>query len=189
MPASPTALAFPSSLSSIARRFGTATPSPDLGPEQATNLEVGWKGRAAQRLRFEANVFYSDVRDLIQTVVLTDTTTQTQNVGDGQFYGAEVSVEATVGRQLAVGGNYTAISRTIRDALQPNLRPTGVPTHKAFLYISWRPIERLTITPSVDVAGDRWSDGNPAPAFPYVRTGGYTLIDLAAQYAIAVISM
>ena len=60
-----------------------------------------------------------------------------------------------------------------------------MPTHKAFLYAAWRPIERLTITPSLDTAGDRWSDLNPPPAFPYLRTGGYTLIDLAAQYSIA----
>jgi iron complex outermembrane receptor protein len=39
-------------------------------------------------------VFYSDVRNLIQTVVLPDTTTQTQNVGDGRFYGGEVSIDA-----------------------------------------------------------------------------------------------
>jgi iron complex outermembrane receptor protein len=116
--------------------------------------------------------------------VLPDTTTQTQNVGDGQFYGFEVSIDATVAPALVVGGNYTAISRTIRDALQPDLRPTGVPTQKAFLYASWRPIDRLTITPSLDVAGDRWSDVDPAPAFPYVRTGAYTLLDLSAQYAI-----
>ena len=129
-------------------------------------------------------MFYSDVRDLIQTVVLPDTTTQTQNVGDGRFYGAEVGVDVTAGSQLTFGGNYTALSRTIRDALLPNLQPTGVPTHKAFLYAAWQPVRRLTITPSMDVAGDRWSEVNPAPVFPYVRTGSYTLIDLSAQYAI-----
>jgi iron complex outermembrane receptor protein len=176
---------FPVIFELYSTRFGTATPNPDLGPERATNMEFGWKGRATQNLRLETNVFYSDVRNLIQTIVLPDTTTQTQNVGDGRFYGVELSVDATIVPQLAVGGNYTAISRTIRDALQPNLRPTGVPTHKAFLYASWRPLERLTITPSVDVAGDRWSDVNPVPAFPYVRTGSYTLVDLAAQYALA----
>ncbi len=71
--------------------------------------------------------------------------------------------------------------------LLPDLRPTGVPTHKAFLYAAWRPIEPLTITPSLDLAGDRWSDVNSAPAaaFPYVRTGGYTLINLSAEYEIA----
>ena len=117
-------------------------------------------------LRLEGAVFYSDVRDLIQTVVLPDTTTQTQNVGDGRFYGVEVGVDVTVGAQLTVGGNYTALSRTIRDALLPNLQPTGVPTHKAFLYAAWQPVRRLTITPSLDVAGDRWSEVNPAAGLP-----------------------
>jgi iron complex outermembrane receptor protein len=60
-----------------------------------------------------------------------------------------------------------------------------VPAHKAFIYASWQPIGRLTITPSLDVAGDRWSDVNPAPEFPYVRTGAYTLVNLTAQYSLA----
>ena len=78
---------------------------------------------------------------------MPDTTTQTQNVGDGRFYGAEIGADAPVGAHLRVGGNYTVIKRTINDALLPNLRPTGVPAHKAFLYAAWQPIQRLTITP------------------------------------------
>jgi iron complex outermembrane receptor protein len=177
---------FPMLFELYSTRFGTATPNPDLGPERATNLEFGWKGRPASALRAEGTLFYSDVRDLIQTVVLPDTTTQTQNVGDGRFYGVELAVDASITADVSVGGNYTAISRTIRDALQPSLRPTGVPAHKAFLYASWRPVERLTVTPSLDLAGDRWSDvnRNPMPAFPYLRTGGYTLLDVSAQYAV-----
>jgi iron complex outermembrane receptor protein len=176
---------FPVIFELYSTRFGTATPNPDLGPERATNVEVGWKGTPAGRLRLEGTFFYSDVRDLIQTVVLPDNTTQTQNVGDGEFYGAEVAVDAQLVPQLSVGANYTAISREIVDALLPNLRPTGVPTHKAFVYAAWRPFAPLTITPSLDLAGDRWSDVNPAPPFPYVRTGQYTLLNLAAEYAIA----
>jgi iron complex outermembrane receptor protein len=47
-------------------------------------------------------------------------------------------------------------------------------------------MESLTITPSLDVAGDRWSDLNtiPVAAFPYVRTGSYTMLDLSAQYSV-----
>ncbi len=178
---------FPVIFELYSTRFGTATPNPDLGPERATNFEVGWKGANARNVRLEGAVFYSDVRDLIQTVVLSDNTTQTQNVGDGNFYGAEIGVDAPMGTQFRVGGNYTAIKRTITDALLPNLRPTGVPTHKAFVYAAWQPISRLTITPSLDLAGDRWSDVNPPPnpALPYVRTGGYTMINLGAEYEFA----
>ena len=74
--------------------------------------------------------------------------------------------------------------REIRDALQPNLRPTGVPTHRAFLYATWQPVSRLRITPSLELADDRWSEVNPAPAFPYVKTGAYALLDLDATYAL-----
>jgi iron complex outermembrane receptor protein len=177
---------FPVIFELYSTRFGTATPNPDLGPERAANLEFGWRGRVGAKTRLAGAVFYSNVRNLIQTVVLPDNTTQTQNVGNGDFYGAEVSLDANVSPQLTIGGNYTAISRTIHDALQPNLRPTGVPSNKTFLYAAWRPIQRLTITPTLDIAGDRWSDINttPVPAFPYVRTGSYSLFDLSAQYSV-----
>ena len=177
---------FPLIFELYSTRFGTATPNPDLGPERATNLELGWKGRPSSVVRLEGTIFYSDVRDLIQTVLLPDSTTQTQNVGDGRFYGFEVALDAALSTQLTVGGNYTALSRTIQDGLQPNLRPTGVPTHKAFVYASWRPVEQLTITPSLDIAGDRWSDVNttPLPSFPYVQTGSYSLFDISAQYSV-----
>ncbi len=178
---------FPVLFELYSTRFGTATPNPDLGPEHATNTEVGWKATAARATRVEAAVFYSNVRDLIQTVVLPDATTQTQNVGDGRFYGVEVATDTQAVEQLRVGANYTYISRTVHDALQPNLRPTGVPTHKGLLFAAWQPTKRLSITPSLDLAGDRWSDVNPAPAvpaIPYVRTGAYTLFNLTAEYAL-----
>lgn len=176
---------FPVIFELYSTRFGTATPNPDLGPERATNLELGWRSTAAKNTRLEAAVFYSDVRALIQTIQLPDTTTQTQNVGDGNFIGAEVSIEMQPVEQLRFGGNYTAIDRKIRDALVPTLRPTGVPTHKAFLFASWQPIDRLTITPTLDMAGDRWSDMSTAPvaAFPYTRTGAYKLLNISAEYA------
>ncbi|MGC4083513.1 MAG: TonB-dependent receptor [Vicinamibacterales bacterium] len=117
-------------------------------------------------------------------MVLADTTTQTQNVGNGRFGGFEFSVDAPVAPTLTVGGNYTLVHRKVTDALQPNLRPTGTPTHKAFLYASWQPLTVLRVTPSLDVAGDRWSDVNPAPAFPYVRTGAYTLLNADATFTV-----
>jgi Bacterial regulatory helix-turn-helix protein, lysR family/TonB dependent receptor len=98
--------------------------------------------------------------------VTQNNTTQTQNVGNGSFSGFELSVDAPVGSSVRAGGNYTFTHCEITDALQPNLRPTGVPTNRAFVYATWRPLMQLRITPSLDLADDRWSDVNPAPAFP-----------------------
>jgi iron complex outermembrane receptor protein len=53
-----------------------------------------------------------------------------------------------------------------------------------FYGASWRAVDRLTVSPSLDLAGDRWSDVNPAPAFPYVRTGAYARLGLDAKYSL-----
>jgi iron complex outermembrane recepter protein len=173
---------FPVIFELYSTRFGTATPNPDLGPERATNLEVGWSREFPGRRQVTAAVFYSDVRDLIQTVVLPNTTTQTQNVGNSNFAGFELAVDFSIGRTLRAGGNYTFMHREITDALQPNLRPTGVPANRAFLWTTWQPATAMRITPSLELADDRWSDVNPAPAFPYIKTGAYALLDLDATY-------
>jgi iron complex outermembrane receptor protein len=175
---------FPVIFELYSTRFGFATPNPDLGAERATNLELGWSRALAGGMRASAAVFYSDVGNLIQTVVLPDTTTQTQNVGDGEFSGVELSLESAVSDTVRAGGNYTYMHRIVRDALQPNLRPTGVPAHRAFLYATWQPSQRLRITPSLELAGERWSEVNPAPAFPYLQVGAYGLLDLDATYAL-----
>jgi iron complex outermembrane receptor protein len=174
---------FPVIFELYSTRFGTASPNPDLGPERATNVELGWS-RTVRGAGVSAVVFYSDVRDLIQTVVLPNTTTQTQNVGDGSTSGIELSADVPVGGTWRAGGNYTWMHRSLRDALQPNLRPTGTPAHRAFLFANWQPVAAVRVTPSLELAGERWSDVNPAPAFPYVRIGSYALADVDASYTI-----
>ena len=47
---------FPVIFELYSTRFGTATPNPNLGPERAINYEVGWKGRAAQKVHLEGCV-------------------------------------------------------------------------------------------------------------------------------------
>jgi iron complex outermembrane recepter protein len=181
---------FPIFFELYSTRFGTAIPNPNLGPERATNLEVGVKEQLFGITRVEAAAFYSDVRSLIQTVQLVGGATpqtQTRNVGDGAFYGFEVAFDTRLLPQLDIGGNYTYTHREITDAALPNVRATGVPQHKAMLYAAWRPLAALTVTPSLELASNRWSDRttSPAQAFPYIRTGSYELVNLQAEYAIS----
>jgi iron complex outermembrane receptor protein len=179
---------FPIFFELYSTRFGTALPNPALGPERATNFELGVKD-SLDGVRVEAAVFLSDIRDLIQTVQATGgatPTTQTRNVGNGSYYGLELGLATQLWEILEVGGNYTYIQREITDALQPGLRPTGVPDHKAFLYATWRPLQSLSLTPSLEIAGDRWSDWttSPAQAVPFIRTGAYELVGFQAEYRV-----
>ncbi len=182
---------FPTLFERFSTRFGTALPNPDLGPERSINYELGWKYRPNPDTRIETAVCYSDVTDFIQTVTVVPGTTQFQNVGNGHFYGFEISGVTRLHSQLTAGANYTFIRREITDVVNTAFRPTGVPQHKAYLYLSYTPTEKLEIIPSVELASARWTDVTlqPAPILPpgvgvYSLTGSYTLVNLTARYKV-----
>ncbi len=125
--------------------------------------------------------FYADVEDMIQTVVVVPTPqqTQTQNVGDGEFYGVELGVQTELGDRLSLAANYTHLERELSDALQPDLQVTGAPDDSAFVALTYAPSTRWSITPSVELAGDRWSE---VTGGGFVRIGDYRLLNLQIQY-------
>src|SRR5690606_2748681 len=74
---------FPTLFERFSTRFGNAVPNPSLDPERSTNYELGWEGSPRPDTNLSAAVFYNDVQDIIQTVVVTTAPTQitqTQNV-------------------------------------------------------------------------------------------------------------
>jgi iron complex outermembrane receptor protein len=173
---------FPTIFERFSTRFGSAIPNPDLEPERAINYEVGWTAQLTDELNLSTAVFYADVEDMIQTVVVipgAQPITQTQNVGDGEFYGVELGVQSQLTRLWSIAANYTYLQRDISDPLQPGYEVVGAPDHAAFVAFSYAPSDRLSITPSLEVAGDRWSD---VTGGGYVRTGEYTLLNFQLQY-------
>ncbi|HVV95535.1 MAG TPA: TonB-dependent receptor [Rhodanobacteraceae bacterium] len=173
---------FPTNFERFSTRFGTAVPNPDLEAERATNYEIAWQKDVSAGAHVSAAVFYSDVSDMIQTVIVDagpPQLTQTRNVGDGSYYGVEFGGDVRLGETWSIGGNYTWLHREIEDALQPNLRPVGTPKHQALLYATYAPTERFSLTPSIEYASDRWSD---VTGGGYVETGEYCLFDIQAEY-------
>lgn len=176
---------FPTNFERFSTRFGTAIPNPDLGSERGTNLALSWQRQFGAAGRLQAAVFHSWLRDMIQTVVVDPgppQLTQTRNVGDGRISGLELGGEGRLGDALQVGGNATFLHRRIRDPLQPQYRPVGTPERQLLLYATWRPAPDWQVTPSLEHAGARWSDG---PAGSYLRTGRYTLANLQVQWQAA----
>ncbi|WP_153067224.1 TonB-dependent receptor plug domain-containing protein [Steroidobacter cummioxidans] len=163
-------------------RFGNAVPNPDLDAERGLNYEIGWNsGTQWDNTTLSAAVFYNDISNMIQTVIVqaSPQLTQTQNVGDGAAYGIELSADSQLSDQLRIGANYSYLHREITDALQPGLRPTGTPTHQALVFVSYQPIPQLTLMPNVELADDRWSDRTGGG---FVEVGEYVLANLQVQY-------
>jgi iron complex outermembrane receptor protein len=175
---------FPTIFERFSSRFGGATSNPDLKAERATNFEIGGTRRIGA-LTAEGAVFYSDISDAIVAfpTIFNDTpVTQSRNVGSGEYYGVELSLNAQLGETLALGANYTYTHRDFDDPSNTAFRPTGVPTHKAFVWADWAPVERLHVIPSVDAASDRWTVDTAGTR--YYRTGSYVQANLRVDFEL-----
>ncbi len=109
-------------------------------------------------------------------------TTQSRNVGKGEYYGLEASVTAAVSSTLSVGGNYSYIHRKFTDPTNAAIRALGVPTHKLFAFADLAATPQFHLTPSVEVTGDRWTVTTNGAR--YYRTGRAALVNFGASYAV-----
>ncbi|NIJ38494.1 iron complex outermembrane receptor protein [Sphingopyxis panaciterrae] len=182
---------FPTIFERFSTQFGTAASNPDLKAERATNFEIGGS-RDFGGLHAEGAIFYSNIDDAIVSVRPQDfpaNTSQRQNLGNAEYYGAELALTAHVGPSLELGANYTYTHRSFEigagapGTVIPVFRLTDVPTHKGFAYASWSPFGSLTIVPSVDFASDRTTLSTASPPV-YYRTGSYVQANLRIDYAL-----
>lgn len=178
---------FPTVFERFSSRMGTAIPNPDVKEERATSFEVGVDTDVAAGVKLTGAIFYSDLKDaLIQIPVAVPgfgNVNQTKNAADGEYYGFEGSVTAAVSETFDVGGNLTYLHRDLTDPTNPAFRPQGVPNWKAFAYANWRPVERLTVRPSIEYADQRWTVTTTTPLAWY-KTGSFLLVNLSADYEL-----
>lgn len=183
---------FPTIFERFSTQFGTAASNPDLKAERATNYEIG-ASRQFGPVRAEGAIFYSDISDAIVSVRpagFPANSTQRQNLGNAEYYGAELALTAKVAPTLELGANYTWTHRSFdigtpaAGTVVPVFRLTDVPAHKGFAYASWSPFGGLTIVPSVDVASNRTTLKTASPPVIYYRTGSYVQANLRIDYAL-----
>ena len=183
---------FPTLFERFSSQFGTAEPNPELKAERATNFELGGS-RDFGTVRVAAAAFYSHLTDALVSVRTPANLDRRENLGSADYAGAEISIDADLAPTLQAGLNYSYIHRSFDVGTPPAgglIRPfrlTDVPDHKGFAWLSWRPITRLEIVPSVECASDR-TTVTPATANGlepvYYDTGGYVTAAFRIDYAI-----
>ncbi len=179
---------FPTLFERFSSRFGSVIPNPDIGPERATNYEIGLDTDLIEGLRLEGALFYSDIDDALVQVNVDfgapiGVQGQTRNLASAQYYGGELTLTWEATENLTLGGNYTHIERDYEAPTTPPIEPEGVPTHKFFAYADWAIADALTFTPSVEIASDRWTATAASP-LAYYETGDYTLFNAALSWQV-----
>lgn len=178
---------FPTIMERFSTRFNSAASNPALRAERAANVEIGTHQNLGGA-SFEGALFYSDVTDVVASVILPPpapaNTTQSQNVGHGTYYGLEASLSGSLRDDLQAGLNYTYLFRELDTPA--NVAPvqlTGVPGHKAFAFLSWEASPDFTVTPNLQLASNRWTVTTNGST--YYKTGAFGLLGVSFNYRFA----
>ena len=157
--------------------------NPNLKPEESFGYDVGFEQPVFNdRVRFGATYFHNDIKNLI-TSQITDPVnfiSTNVNIGRAMTEGVESFLAVVVSPQFRVRGDYTYTWAIDADTGLELLRR---PRHKASATATWTPTEPWQFTATVLYVGD-WIDGNRDFSVPRLVQPGYTIVNLAASYAV-----
>lgn len=152
--------------------------NPDLKPERALNNEVGAKIALASVWEFEAAVFQSEVRDLIQQVTLgtgNKAQSQNQNVGRVRNSGFEMAAAFKPSGPLQAGLTYMYLDRT--NLSDPTIKLQGTPRNRLFGYLKLQPGTSCYLIASVSNQDTLWDTNS-------MRVPGFATTSLTAGWQV-----
>lgn len=136
------------------QRLGTYIENPALRAEEAMNYELGYQANV-RGLALDAAVFYSDVKDKIQSVAnVAGVRAQMQNAGRAHIKGVELGVRGRAGAWLDFGGNYTYTN--MKNISDHTIRLTDVPRHKLTAHAVLHPARQVDVVAIAEANSGRW---------------------------------
>ena len=110
--------------------------NPDIEPQKAINYEIGAKGEAWQRLRYEFALFYIDLKDELISFVENDRTFF-RNAGESHRYGVELGLSLQVFQGLRASFAYTYLNAEFDKFLKNSVdlegnEVPGLPPHQVY---------------------------------------------------------
>jgi iron complex outermembrane receptor protein len=151
--------------------------NPALGPERVYGGEMGADWSPAKQLRFGVTGFYNLLSDLIQSVTVTPTLTQRENVGKAQSYGIEFESQYQPFPNWTFAAGYAL---TISEVTQNNQNPalvgkwlSGVPRQQGVVSARWTDPDWLDVTLRIRAEGVQFANDLNTFKLP-----GYATVDL-----------
>lgn len=164
--------------------LGTYVENPSLQPEESLNYEIGYKGQPWAGARAEAAIYYSDIKDKIQSALLGNNTNctlpkscQWQNIGKVRASGIELGLRSPVNSWIELGGNYTLTE--LRNISNPSTKLTNVPRQKLTAYALARPSDAFDLIAFAEHNSSRWD------SVTFAEVPGFTTMNLKAVYHAA----
>jgi vitamin B12 transporter len=157
--------------------------NPDLRPETSTGYDVGVEQALVGETTLRAGVtyFYNRVRNLIVTAPAADGINLSYgNIGRARTDGVESFVAYNPIKAVTLRADYTYTQATDEGSDQELLRR---PKHKASLNAAWQATGAFSVNATV-LTVSSWIDGNRDFSIPRLRAPGYTVVNLAASFAI-----
>ncbi|QIL20308.1 TonB-dependent receptor [Thermomonas sp. HDW16] len=173
---------FPTIKDRYSARMGRALPNPNLKPETARHLELGWRGQAWTGARVEATLFRSSIDEMIQDTQVASTACggmlcdQAQNIGEARHRGVELALQQRIGERVQLGGNYTWLDADNRS--NPAIPITHVPRQRLFLHASWAPSPQWEAVATVEAERGRTVPYSGSGRSAFIPLDGYASIGL-----------
>jgi iron complex outermembrane receptor protein len=156
------------------QRLGTFIENPELQAEHALNYEVGYKANLSDQLHLDAVLFYSDIKDKIQTVAnVKGSKSQMQNIGQVHIAGTELGLQYQPTSWFAYGGNYTYLK--LKNETDTNVKITDIPQHKLTSYVVLSPIDNVKLQVGIERNSSRWVSNT-------LKLDGYQIANLQLSY-------
>ena len=178
---------FPTIKDRYSARMGNALPNPDLKPEVARHLELGWRGQPWHGARLEASLFHSRIDDLIQDALVdsdqcgSTVCNQAQNIGKARSRGLELALQQTLGTQGELGLSYTRLDRDNLD--NPAAKLTNSPRQRLFAYGQWAFSPRWKAVLSTEAEQGRIVPVSASGRTAFLTLHGYTRVDAKLVFA------
>jgi vitamin B12 transporter len=156
--------------------------NPNLRPETSTGYDVGVEQTlVGETLRVGATYYYNRVRNLIVAAPASDGFNITYaNIGRAHTDGVESFVAYNPVKALTLRADYT-YTQAIDDGSDQELLRR--PKHKASLNAAWQATSAFSLNATL-LTVSSWIDGNRDFSIPRLRAPGYTVVNLAASFAI-----
>ena len=175
---------FPTIKDRYSYREGRALPNPSLKPEQALNLEIGYEGALLPAVQMRAALFYSRIKDVIQTGDVTDPVTgrllaQLQNAGRARHVGGEATLRFQATSWLRGEGSYAYVH--LKNLSDPDLLFTHTPSHTLRMYLEVTARGNLALRGWITHASSRFTR---IEGTALTELDGHATVDVEALYEI-----